>query len=67
MPVAQVMKNLHIWSSKQQEYTQALRRHPANHWQMSLLKAYQVDRQIKGLESGDAWLGLSALVLQMAS
>ncbi|WP_044406233.1 DNA polymerase III subunit delta [Thiomicrospira microaerophila] len=66
MPLPQVMKNLRIWSSKQQEYTQALRRQNARHWQDCLLQAYQIDRQIKGLQTGDPWLGLADLLVNMA-
>lgn len=66
MPLEQAMKNLRIWSSKQQEYSQALARHDGHYWQNRLLDAYQVDRQIKGLQSGDAWFGLSNLVIRMA-
>lgn len=66
MPLGQAMKSMRIWSSKQQEYGQALRRHAGLHWQNCLLQAYEIDRQIKGTRPGDPWLGLSDLVMKIA-
>lgn len=67
MPLPQVMKAMRIWSSKQGEYRQALNRHNLAKIQNLLQQAYQIDRQIKGMETGDAWLGLSDLTMKMAS
>lgn len=66
MPLGQAMKALRIWSSKQNEFTQALRRHDSRYWQTLLLEAYQIDRQIKGTQPGDPWLGLADLVMKIA-
>ena len=66
MPLAQAMKAMRIWSTKQQEITQALRRHNQDYWSQLLMQAYQIDRQIKGTRPGDPWLGLSDLVMKIA-
>jgi DNA polymerase-3 subunit delta len=66
MPLGQAMKAMRIWSSKQQEFTQALRRQTVEHWQNCLLQAYEIDRQIKGTRPGDPWLGLSDLVMKIS-
>ena len=66
MPLGQAMKNARIWSSKQQEYVQALHRQTGESLQRLLLQAYQIDRQIKGLQTGDPWLGLANLLINLA-
>lgn len=66
MPLAQAMKAMRIWSSKQTEVSQALRRHDRQYWENCLLSAYAIDRQIKGGRPGDPWLGLSDLVMKIA-
>ncbi len=66
MPLAQAMKAMRIWSSKQTEVSQALRRHDRQYWENCLLTAYAIDRQIKGGRPGDPWLGLSDLVMKIA-
>ena len=66
MPLAQAMKAMRIWSTKQNEVSQALRRHSQDHWSQLLMQAYQIDRQIKGTRPGDPWLGLSDLVMKIA-
>ncbi|AHF01848.1 DNA polymerase III subunit delta [Thiomicrospira aerophila AL3] len=60
------MKEQRIWASKQAEYRQALSRHPLKVWHRLLLDAYQIDRQVKGLQLGDPWLGLSDLAMKIA-
>ncbi len=60
------MKEQRIWSAKQAEYRQALSRHPLKIWHRLLIDAYQIDRQIKGLQLGDPWLGLADLVVSIA-
>ncbi|WFE68668.1 DNA polymerase III subunit delta [Thiomicrospira sp. R3] len=60
------MKEQRIWSAKQAEYRQALSRHPLKIWHRLLIDAYQIDRQIKGLQLGDPWLGLADLVMKIA-
>jgi DNA polymerase III subunit delta len=66
MSLGQAMKNARIWSTKQQEYSQALHRHNSQSLQDLLLQSYQIDRQIKGLQTGDPWLDLAGLVLKLA-
>ncbi|WP_024851751.1 DNA polymerase III subunit delta [Hydrogenovibrio kuenenii] len=64
--LAQVFKQLRIWSSKQNEFNAALRRHDLNYWQSLLGLAMQIDFQIKGLNQGDEWVGLSELVFKIS-
>jgi DNA polymerase-3 subunit delta len=54
-----------IWSSKQGEYQQALRRHAPQDWATYLSLALQIDLQIKGLAAGDPWSGLADLVFKI--
>lgn len=64
--LSQVYKQLRIWSSKQNEFNAALRRHNLDYWQSLLGLAMQIDFQIKGMNSGDEWVSLSDLVFKIA-
>ncbi|MCG2634219.1 MAG: DNA polymerase III subunit delta [Gammaproteobacteria bacterium] len=52
--------------SKQQLLAQARRRGSGGLWRRLLVRAAGIDRVIKGVEKGDAWTGLTGLVLAMA-
>lgn len=66
MNLAQAYKQLNIWSSKQNEFNAALRRHNLSYWQSLLGLAMQIDFQIKGLSQGDEWVNLSDLVFKIS-
>ncbi|MPQ76791.1 DNA polymerase III subunit delta [Hydrogenovibrio sp. JE_KL2] len=66
MNLAQAYKQLNIWSSKQNEFNAALRRHNLSYWQSLLGLAMQIDFQIKGLSQGDEWVNLSNLVFKIS-
>lgn len=69
-PLGQAFKQLRIWSSRQGEIGEALRRHDLPFWQGLLKEALQVDLMIKGIQptlnEEEVWNGLSALVRQVA-
>lgn len=68
--MSQAFKQCRIWSSKQAEYTLALKRQNLLGWQALLKSALQIDLMIKGirptLTSEEIWLEMSQLVLNMA-
>ena len=70
MPKAQAFKQLRIWQSRQAEVNNALQRHATEDWQTLLKQALEVDLMIKGLKKtineDEIWMGLSALVSQVA-
>ncbi|BBN60314.1 DNA polymerase III subunit delta [Hydrogenovibrio marinus] len=66
MNLTQAYKQLNIWSSKQNEFNAALRRHNLSYWQSLLGLAMQIDFQIKGLSQGDEWVNLSDLVFKIS-
>lgn len=70
MPKSQAFKQLRIWQSRQAEVNSALQRHTSEDWQALLKQALQVDLMIKGLKKTlndeEIWMGLSALVSQIA-
>ncbi|MFD1259545.1 DNA polymerase III subunit delta [Entomomonas asaccharolytica] len=55
-----------IWSKRQAIFQQAIGRYSANQWGELLIKAQQVDAQIKGQAAGDCWQGLTDILLAMA-
>lgn len=55
-----------IWSKRQGIFQQAIGRYTANQWGELLIKAQQVDAQIKGQAAGDCWQGLTDILLAMA-
>ncbi|AWM79464.1 DNA polymerase III subunit delta [Gammaproteobacteria bacterium ESL0073] len=55
-----------IWSKRQALFQQAVSRYTANQWGKLLIKAQQVDAQIKGQASGDCWEGLADMLLNIA-
>ncbi|MBD3777297.1 MAG: DNA polymerase III subunit delta [Thiotrichales bacterium] len=71
LPLAQVFNQLKIWQSRQAECKAALQRHTLHDWQAMLKQALQIDLLIKGvrpkLNDEAIWMGLSALVRQIAS
>ena len=56
-----------IWESRRKLLIAALRRFPPAGWQDLLLSCALVDRQIKGLASGDPWLSLARIADRLAS
>ncbi|WP_178863563.1 DNA polymerase III subunit delta [Thiomicrorhabdus cannonii] len=71
VPLAQAFNQLKIWQSRQAECKAALQRHTLESWQAMLKQALQIDLLIKGvrpkLTEEEVWMGLSALVRQIAS
>lgn len=55
-----------IWSKRQTLFQQAVSRYTANQWGKLLIKAQNVDAQIKGQAVGDCWEGLASILLNMA-
>lgn len=65
----QVFKQHRIWQTKQQNYRQALARHPIQTWGLLLSLALQADLQIKGLtpaSNEQVWQTLQKIVLQVS-
>lgn len=55
-----------IWSNRQGLFQQAVGRYTAKQWGQLLIKAQQVDAQIKGQAAGDCWDGLTDILLSIA-
>jgi len=68
--MAQAFKQCRVWSSKQSEYANALKRQGLMDWQGLLKSALKIDLMIKGitptLTGDEIWLELSQLVSKMA-
>ncbi|NPA72512.1 MAG: DNA polymerase III subunit delta [Gammaproteobacteria bacterium] len=66
----QAFKQAGVWSSKQAEYSSALKRQNGVAWQALLKSALNIDLMIKGIQptlsADEVWLGLSQLVSKMA-
>lgn len=55
-----------IWSNRQGLFQRAVGRYTAKQWGQLLIKAQQVDAQIKGQAVGDCWQGLADILLSIA-
>jgi DNA polymerase-3 subunit delta len=70
MSLTQAFKQLHVWSSKQAEYSAALKRKKGD-WSIFLRQALQIDLMIKGLtptlNADEIWQSLAQLIMDMAS
>lgn len=55
-----------IWPKRQPLFQQALNRYTTQQWGNILVKAQEVDAQIKGQAAGDCWEGLADILLNMA-
>jgi DNA polymerase-3 subunit delta len=64
--LAQAMRDMRIWESRQALYRRALQRHPSERWQGFAGEAGRVDLMSKGRLSGDAWLALERLLVGIA-
>ena len=64
--LAQTMREMRVWESKQALYRRALQRHPSDRWQGFAGEAGRVDLMSKGRLSGDAWLALERLLVGIA-
>lgn len=66
----QAFKQCRIWSSRQAEYTQALKRQPQHSWQALLKQALEIDLMIKGIQpilnDREIWSAMSALIAKIA-
>lgn len=63
----QVFKTYRVWQNRKNIISRALKRHPQpNIWQQFLKKTVQIDRIIKGIESGNPWDEIQQLSLQVA-
>ena len=54
------------WAQRRTLVGKALRRHPAPVWLGFMRRSAQLDRILKGRESGDVWLELERLMLAVA-
>lgn len=54
-----------IWNTRQGRYQKAVLRLPSTQWQTLLVKAQQIDAQIKGQLDGDPWQSITTLSLHM--
>lgn len=65
MPADAVWSRLRIWERQRPRYQRALTRLSLQDIHKLLHLCHQADLQIKGQASGDAWLGLAAIALQI--
>lgn len=64
--IQSMSRALRLWGEKQNLAPQALNRLGTGQLLSALQTCAQIDRQIKGAEDGDAWLGLKNLALTLA-
>ena len=55
-----------VWSNRQALLQRAMGRYSVSQWGDLLIKAQQIDAQIKGQATGDYWQGLADLILAIA-
>jgi DNA polymerase III delta subunit len=60
------MNALYVWRPRQAAMAQALGRMNRQTLRNLIVDAERVDRTIKGVEKGDAWLALERLVARLA-
>ena len=60
------MNAIYVWRPRQRAMAQALGRINGRTLRRLILDAERIDRTIKGLEKGDAWLELERLVARLA-
>ena len=56
----------HLWDSRVQQFRQALRRAPREHWLQCLARASRIDRMVKGREQGNPWQEAERLIAAIA-
>jgi len=56
----------HLWDSRAQQFRQALRRAPREHWLQCLARASRIDRMVKGREQGEPWQEAERLIAAIA-
>ncbi len=56
----------HLWDSRAQQFRQALRRAPREHWLQCLARASRIDRMVKGREQGNPWQEAERLIAAIA-
>lgn len=61
-----LFQTYHIWEKRQPLFQQALQRHSLLHCYALIKLAAQTDRIIKGIVSGNIWIALQQLTLQLA-
>lgn len=64
--VGQAMQSNRIWPKRQACVKQALQRFSSRHWQLFLWQLSELDKQNKGLKSGNIWHELVQLVMKIA-
>jgi len=65
--IAQILKTYRIWALRQNAISRAIKRYSKpRRWRQFLRETVQIDRMIKGLESGNPWDELQQLSLQIA-
>ncbi|MBP6345096.1 DNA polymerase III subunit delta [Neisseriaceae bacterium CLB008] len=64
--IQSMSRSLRLWGEKQHLAPKALNRLGTGQLLNALQTCAQIDRQIKGAEAGDAWLGLKNLALTLA-
>lgn len=55
-PLEQVMASHRVWDKRKPLVRAALQRHNLRRWQGILWRAGEIDRMIKGLAAGTAWM-----------
>jgi DNA polymerase-3 subunit delta len=63
---AQVMQKYYVWGNKTEGYGKSLARYPVNVWQRLLARCLDLDKMIKGQQTGEPWVALESLLLQIS-
>lgn len=63
---AQVLQKYYVWGNKKDAYARSLQRYPVTVWQRLLSRCLELDKIIKGQQSGEAWVAIESLLLQIA-
>jgi len=63
---AQLMQKYYIWGNKKEGYIKSLKRYPVHIWQRLLARCLVLDKMIKGQHSGEPWIAMESLLLQIS-
>jgi DNA polymerase III subunit delta len=65
--ISQALQATGVWEKRKPLFTRQLQQHKLSDWQQLLQRAAQVDRMIKGIESGNIWDSLQQIALDICA
>lgn len=64
--ISQLMQKHYVWGAKKEGYTRSLNRYPLGAWQRFLSLCLELDKMIKGQQTGEPWVAMESLLLQIS-